>query len=53
MLASMNNLAEVLSSQGKYKEAEEMHGQALALRERVLGKEHPDTLLSMNNLALV
>ena len=37
-LRSMNNLAEVLSSQGKYKEAEEMHRQALALRETVLGK---------------
>ncbi len=50
-LTSMNNLAEVLSSQGKYDEAEEMHRQALALRETVLGKEHPDTLGSMNNLA--
>ena len=52
-LGSMNNLAEVLSSQGKYEKAEEMHRQALALRERVLGKEHPSTLTSMNNLALV
>ncbi len=47
----MNNLAEVLSRQGKHKEAEEMHRQALALRETVLGKEHPSTLTSMNNLA--
>ena len=43
----MNNLASVLSSQSKYEEAEEIHGQALALRERVLGKEHPDTLTSV------
>ena len=49
----MNNLAEVLSSQGKYEEIEEMHGQELALTERVLGKEHPDTLTSMKNLASV
>lgn len=28
-----------------------MHRQALALRETVLGKEHPSTLTSMNNLA--
>ena len=39
-LTSMNNLA-VLSSQGKYEEAEEMHRQALELREKVLGHEHP------------
>ena len=38
---------------GKYEQAEEMHRQALGQRERVLGKEHPDTLTSMNNLAEV
>ncbi len=32
----MNNLALVLSRQGKYHEAEEMHRQALALKERLL-----------------
>ncbi|MCJ1279145.1 hypothetical protein MMC21_006969 [Puttea exsequens] len=52
-LTSMNNLAEVLSSQGSYKEAERIHRQALALRKKVLGKEHPETLTSMNDLALV
>jgi tetratricopeptide (TPR) repeat protein len=52
-LESMNNLALVLSHQGKYEQAEEMHRQALRLYETVLGKEHPDTLTSMNNLALV
>ncbi|KAK4113213.1 hypothetical protein N656DRAFT_789251 [Canariomyces notabilis] len=38
---------------GKYKDAERMHRQALGLREKVLGKEHPSTLTSMNNLASV
>jgi Tetratricopeptide repeat len=38
---------------GKYEEAEQMHRQELELTEKVLGKEHPDTLASMNNLALV
>jgi tetratricopeptide (TPR) repeat protein len=52
-LASMNNLATVLSNQGKYEQAEEIHRQALRLRETVLGKEHPATLGSMNNLAEV
>jgi tetratricopeptide (TPR) repeat protein len=47
----MNNLASLLQSQGKSDEAEPMYRQALALREKVLGKEHPDTLTSMNNLA--
>jgi hypothetical protein len=42
-LTSMNNLASVLNSQGKYKEAEEIHRQELALCEIVLGKEHSST----------
>src|SRR5437764_2168564 len=47
-LASMNNLALIL---GKYGQAEEMHRQTLRLQETVLGKENPNTLISMNNLA--
>lgn len=43
----------MLSRQGKYEPAEEMHRQALGLSETVLGQEHPSTLTSMNNLALV
>jgi Flp pilus assembly protein TadD len=52
-LASMNSLAVVLDSQGKYAEAEGVHRQALELTEKVLGVEHPWTLSSVNNLALV
>ncbi|KAK4222939.1 hypothetical protein QBC38DRAFT_488760, partial [Podospora fimiseda] len=44
-LTSMNHLALVLGSQEKYEEAEQMHRQALQLREKVLGKEHSDTLI--------
>jgi tetratricopeptide (TPR) repeat protein len=47
----VSDLALVLSRQGKYEQAEEMHRQALKLSETVLGKEHPTTLTSMNNLA--
>ena len=47
----MSNLALVLRDQGKYEEAEEMHRQAIRLRETVLGKEHSKTLISMDNLA--
>ncbi|KAK4221858.1 hypothetical protein QBC38DRAFT_520909 [Podospora fimiseda] len=36
----------------KYEEAEQMHRQALQLREKVLGKEHPSTLTSINDLLL-
>jgi len=39
--------------QGKYTEAEQMHRQTLNLQEKVLGPEHPDTLLSMRGLAAV
>jgi tetratricopeptide (TPR) repeat protein/nucleoside phosphorylase len=47
------NVANSHSILGKYQEAEQMHRQTLELKEKVLGKEHPDTLDTMNNLALV
>ena len=40
-LTSMNNLALVLRSQGKYEEAEAMHRQVLDLQTEVLGAKHP------------
>ncbi|MSV28375.1 MAG: tetratricopeptide repeat protein [Bryobacterales bacterium] len=40
-------------SQGAYAAAELPMRRALAARERVLGAEHPDTLGSVNNLALL
>ncbi|KAF2830797.1 hypothetical protein CC86DRAFT_443678 [Ophiobolus disseminans] len=43
--------AETLSSMGMYGEAEAMHRQTLARKEKVLGHEHPSMLTSMNNLA--
>ena len=49
-LTSVSNLGNVLSSQGKYEEAEAMHRRALEGREKVLGLEHPDTLTSVSNL---
>ncbi|KAI3323837.1 TPR-like protein [Xylariaceae sp. AK1471] len=38
---------------GRYGVAEHMYRQALHLREEDLGRKHPDTLTSMNNLAIV
>jgi hypothetical protein len=40
------------SNQGRWKEAEELQVQVMQTRKRVLGDEHPDTLTSMNNLAI-
>ena len=51
-LTNVNNLTLVLGNQGKY-EAAEMHRRALVPKEKVLGLEHPTTLLSMSNLAEV
>ena len=49
----MNNLANVYDVQGKYAQAETLDSQTLEIQRRVLGPEHPDTLRSMNNLAIV
>ena len=49
----MFSLVTVLRDQGKYEQAEEMHRQALRLREMVLGKEHLATMTSMFGLAVV
>jgi tetratricopeptide (TPR) repeat protein len=38
---------------GKYSEALECFQKALAIREKVLGEEHPDTVATYNNIALV
>jgi tetratricopeptide (TPR) repeat protein len=38
---------------GQYEAAREMNQSALEARKKVLGREHPDTLMSMNNLASV
>ena len=39
-------------SDGRYKEAEEAYRKVMEGREKALGKEHPDTLTSVSNLAL-
>ncbi|OYQ63699.1 hypothetical protein B9G53_15590 [Pseudanabaena sp. SR411] len=47
---SLNNLAELYKSQGKYSEAEPLYLRALAILEVSLGTEHPTTKTIRNNL---
>ncbi len=49
----LNELAEMLYQQGKYQEARPLMQRALAIREKVLGPEHPDTAGSLNKLAML
>jgi Tfp pilus assembly protein PilF len=49
----MDYLGRIYSNQGKHAEAEALWTEVLATRRRVLGPEHPDTLVSMNNLAYI
>jgi hypothetical protein len=49
----MRGIRRGYSVRSKCEQAEETHRQALGLQETVVGKEHPDTLTSMANLARV
>jgi len=46
-------LGDVLSRHGRYKQAMELYERALAGYEEALGVDHPDTLGTVNNMALV
>jgi len=52
-LVSKAYLVDTLSLQGKYKEAEEVHRDALSAQEKKLGREHPGTLASLQGLASI
>ena len=49
----MGLLGWILTEQGRYAEAEKLQRETLDIRRRVLGPEHPDTLASVHNLAIV
>ena len=53
LATSLNNLAVLYASQGKYPEAEPLHQRALAIREKALGPEHPDVATGFHNLAVL
>ena len=48
---SLNNLAFLYESQGLYGKAEPLYQRALAIDEKLLGADHPNTATSLNNLA--
>lgn len=50
-VGTMSNLAQLYVDRGKYPEAEQLYGEALAAAHRVLGDEHPATLIVSSNLA--
>lgn len=50
---NLEDLATVSEWQGYFKRVEGMHLRVLMVRQRVLGMEHPDTLVSLNNLGSI
>lgn len=49
----VNNMAWLYDKQGRYYESLEWYKRALSGRETALGKDHPDTLITVNNIASV
>ena len=41
---TLDNLAQLYQAQGQYEQAESLYQRALAIRERILGQEHRDTV---------
>ncbi|MFO5529333.1 MAG: tetratricopeptide repeat protein, partial [Cuspidothrix sp.] len=50
---SLNNLAGLYDSQGRYNDAEPLYLQSLDIRKRQVGNDHPDVATSLDNLALL
>jgi tetratricopeptide (TPR) repeat protein len=48
----LNNAGSAWHDAGKYAEAEPLYQRSLAIREKALGKDHPDIAQSLNNLAV-
>ncbi len=49
----LSNLATAIGNQGRFDEALALHRQALTLREKLLGKDHPDVALSLTNIGYI
>jgi tetratricopeptide (TPR) repeat protein len=50
---NLNNLAACCQAQGRLDEAEPLYRRALAIKEKLLGNDHPDTALTLHNLAVL
>jgi len=48
--SSLNNLAEAYQNQGAYAKAEPLYLRALAIFEKILGSNHPNTIKVRENL---
>jgi hypothetical protein len=48
---NLNDLAALYLEKGDYAKAEPLLKEVLEIRQKVLGREHPDTAQSQNNLA--
>lgn len=46
----LNNLAVLYANQGRFTEAEPLLMQALAMRQQLLGDQHPDTVRTQQSL---
>jgi tetratricopeptide (TPR) repeat protein len=51
LATSLNNLASLYDSSGRYAEAEPLYVRLLAISEKELGANHPSTATNLNNLA--
>ncbi|MEE8513514.1 MAG: tetratricopeptide repeat protein [Gammaproteobacteria bacterium] len=53
MATTLNNLAALYASQGRYAESEPLYKRALAIVEKALGPDHPNIATSLENYAAV
>ncbi|MBD2442030.1 tetratricopeptide repeat protein [Dolichospermum sp. FACHB-1091] len=53
LATSLNNLAVLYESQGRYNDAEPLYLQSLDIRKHQLGNDHLDVAQSLNNLAVL
>jgi hypothetical protein len=47
---SLNNLAVLRYNQGRFQESESLLLQALEMRQKILGSQHPDTQSTLDSL---
>lgn len=50
---NLSNLGALRQAKGDAPEAERLYRRALAIKERLLGSEHPDVAVTLNNLAVL